>query len=51
MLVSAAFGRVEVAVVLVAVKIGAVTVPVNTPAPVTESGVPDYLFQIQSHLE
>ena len=32
--------NVDVALVLVALKEGAVTRPVNTPAPVTESGVP-----------
>ena len=35
-----AYGKVEERVVEVAVKSGAVTVPVKTPAPVTESGVP-----------
>jgi hypothetical protein len=35
-----AYGSVEERVVLVAVKFGAVTVPVKTPAPVTARGVP-----------
>jgi hypothetical protein len=41
-----AAAKVEVAVVEVATKFGAVTVPVKTPAPVTESGVPGELVPI-----
>lgn len=35
-----AYGKVEAARVEVATNVGAVTIPVKTPAPVTESGVP-----------